>query len=930
MRILRARVRNYRVHADTEVAFHRQLTVVHGPNESGKSTLVEAMHRALFLSHKVGGQVRDAMLRQPTGGHPEVEVDFEREGAVWSLWKRFGGRSGGDVSLKTPEGKVLTGAEAEDRLAQLVGMNPVTSGGGAARALQERWGHLWVWQGTAGENLLSLPAGPDVYEHGKLVARLQEVGEVSVQSALDQEVVTGIEARWSKVFTPGGQVRAGSPLKKALADQASAQVERDGIQARLKEQEEAQRLHLEATRRLDETEAELPHEETRLRELKARLEQARELKRNLDQELTLLEPKRGELKRLTDDAAAIQAAQATLTQLAGDLGPGQQKLAGLQARQHEVLSRRTELREEKQKQDETLRGFRERVQAGMNRSHQARLTLQVHELERAAEVQEKLRRALATLDERLASLPVMGETDIQGLRERVQARDLAQAELRSLAAGVRAVRAGSRVEVDGAELLEGELRQITDQARLTVGDSVELELIPGGGGSTQEVRDRVEEAENRLAREQERLGVEGVDEALEILAKHQAIARERTDLVARSAPNTGNTGSGMWESSGDPAQELTEASEALRHLEGDAHLEPLAEVDPALVARLAGEEMDLQAQLKETQAELSRIQGALDAAQTALDDLGSEIQEASGALQAQETERASAENRVQMILEKHGSGDALQAAVKAVGAEVEAREKAIAHKGQELAGFDVDALEGERTRTQARISQLTETREQVAAERNRLEGALATGAGLDLDGELEQQEVELESLSAEVDRLEREAEMLQLLKDLLEEEQNRLATQFSAPLQRGMEAYLRCIVQEASTSAINYEAGQGFHDLRWRRGDGVAWEFDALSGGAREQLMAALRLAMAEVLAGVDDGGGAKSGEVGGGADRPGLPVVFDDSFVNADPRRMEGVNRMLQRAADRGLQVLVFTCDPVGVEALGKERMVGLEGRVG
>jgi hypothetical protein len=79
--------------------------------------------------------------------------------------------------------------------------------------------------------------------------------------------------------------------------------------------------------------------------------------------------------------------------------------------------------------------------------------------------------------------------------------------------------------------------------------------------------------------------------------------------------------------------------------------------------------------------------------------------------------------------------------------------------------------------------------------------------------------------------------------------------------------------------------------------------FDSLSGGAREQVAAAVRLAMAEVLACDYDGC---------------LPVVFDDAFAYSDPDRVNQLQRMLDLAANRGLQVIVLTCNPSDYAALG------------
>jgi hypothetical protein len=84
---------------------------------------------------------------------------------------------------------------------------------------------------------------------------------------------------------------------------------------------------------------------------------------------------------------------------------------------------------------------------------------------------------------------------------------------------------------------------------------------------------------------------------------------------------------------------------------------------------------------------------------------------------------------------------------------------------------------------------------------------------------------------------------------------------------------------------------------------GGAVPFDSLSGGTREQVAAGVRLAMAEVLA----------------ADHNGcLPVVFDDAFAYSDPERVQTLQRMLDLAASRKLQIIVLTCNPSDYAALG------------
>lgn len=65
------RLNNYRVHRETFVEFDRHLTLIGGPNESGKSTLVEAAHRVLFLRHRTTGEVLKEMMSLQSAEPPK-------------------------------------------------------------------------------------------------------------------------------------------------------------------------------------------------------------------------------------------------------------------------------------------------------------------------------------------------------------------------------------------------------------------------------------------------------------------------------------------------------------------------------------------------------------------------------------------------------------------------------------------------------------------------------------------------------------------------------------------------------------------------------------------------------------------------------------------------------------------------------------------
>ena len=50
---------------------------------------------------------------------------------------------------------------------------------------------------------------------------------------------------------------------------------------------------------------------------------------------------------------------------------------------------------------------------------------------------------------------------------------------------------------------------------------------------------------------------------------------------------------------------------------------------------------------------------------------------------------------------------------------------------------------------------------------------------------------------------------------------------------------------------------------------------------------------------------------------------LFDDAFAYSDPERVNQLQRMLDLAATRGLQIIVLTCNPADYAALGARQVI-------
>ena len=84
-------------HADVD--FGPGLNVLYGPNDLGKSSLVEAMRYVLLLPH--GSAAHEDLISWHGGGQPQVALTFSTEPQrVWRVTKTFGFGSAGSSLLE--------------------------------------------------------------------------------------------------------------------------------------------------------------------------------------------------------------------------------------------------------------------------------------------------------------------------------------------------------------------------------------------------------------------------------------------------------------------------------------------------------------------------------------------------------------------------------------------------------------------------------------------------------------------------------------------------------------------------------------------------------------------------------------------------------------------------------------------------------------
>ena len=888
MRINSVTLRNCRLHHELKVEFDPSRTLIGGPNETGKSTLIEAVHRALFLKAKGNTEHHRALTSSLHPGHPEVDLTFDAGGHTYLLKKRFG--SNGTTTLSPSNSVLLSGDAAESELARLLSVEAGISG----KAIIVQWAHLWVWQGQAGDD----PSTHATAQQNGLLQRLQQMGgAAALQSELDARVAKHFTDAKDQIYTQAGKAKAGSELERAERGSSSARAELALATDRVQKLDSAVTNLERASRTLLETSTSVDGLEKQLEETDARAQQLGDLRQQESEQSHALNGAVNRYSSLESTNKQILTAHKDISELETNLKPQTKAITQLEQSSQEFQTKAVAA--------ETTHGVAVAAVRTARLNHDlasAHILLfektQAHTKHNSkAEKVSKLRSNLAALEQQLAKLPNVDKSKLHKIQKLETECSNARAALQAMATGLEVIAADKNVKVDGQTIKVGQQQILSEDTEVQIGSAIRLRIRPGGGNNLAEARQTESEALSARQTVLDSLGIQSVEKAM-------AIHAGREDLNSRiktaTAELEGMGAENLAEELQDSATELTTVK---------ANVERLAVLTPDLNA--PNDKAAAKAAAKTLAEKLSEAEDQESEAKTTRDRAAKTSGDAEEALKKQRAETDQQrldlnglKAQLDLLLKTHGDDTARthdlvegQSAKLAAQTLYKATTNAIAALQPEL-------LEGDRTRIARAIKEKTNERHEAGNQIAVARATLSSDGSEDPATELANAEAKARSSTEHESSVQRKSQAIALLDQLFQEEQHSLSKQFTQPLADKISGYLQCIFGTGACAQVDLENNE-FTGLRLSRpGFGVApFAFDALSGGAKEQTAAAVRLAMAEVLASDYDGC---------------LPVVFDDAFAYSDPDRVNQLQRMLDLAATRGLQVIVLTCNPADYASLG------------
>ncbi|MCH8506779.1 MAG: hypothetical protein LAT50_21065, partial [Ectothiorhodospiraceae bacterium] len=526
MHLIEIQVRDWRGLEQAQIGpLSPHLNLITGPNESGKSRLVQALWYGLFETSKGTAQYKQELQSwQSPGSSPTVTIRFAAGNAEYTLEKKF---LKGAYTRLAGGGSTLDGDEAEERLRELLRTRPGKRTGVANEDLG-LWPLLWLRQG---ESRVVPHDHLNEDSRGWLQDALStEIGEATAGPA-GQSLLQRARDEYERYFTATGQEK--KPLReareaceqaRAARDEALAHQERTRQTAtelqRLEEEQqglapriERQRGERDRARQRAEQAAQAQQQlalaEEQVKTLAAELERARQQQAEREQRQRELQQTQTRLQqteaRLTDLQAAVQKAEAELQE-------SQQAVS--QAEQQHVASR------------ELLRQVRAAAENARLRQEREQLAARLEQLAALAKQRDELQQQLS------ACKPVTAK-QVQALRQAGQALEQARARLEGAAAAVR-VRALKPLTVDGQQLEQGgeTAFSVAEERTLRLHDVAEVVISPGGG-ELPRVRDQVRDGERALAELHQDLAVVDLAEAEQVLARRGELEGELKTLRQR-------------------------------------------------------------------------------------------------------------------------------------------------------------------------------------------------------------------------------------------------------------------------------------------------------------------------------------------------------------------------------------------------------------
>jgi DNA repair exonuclease SbcCD ATPase subunit len=865
--------------------------VLHGPNQTGKSSLVQAL-RACLMDYSSTSTALKSCYPRGSGEKPTVSVTFITGGTAYRIKKCFGSNKS-ELASRTSTGnwkaETTSAAESHSRTCDFVG------GDDSNKGLRQL---LWLTQAE-----FRLP-DPRKFDAG-VQAQLRGILGV-LQTALDDRFIERVKKRWNVWYS--GQRKEGK--KHEVKDGCK-------LSERLKT--------------LNETQRELNDSEGKFQELEGLLRKTSELElrkldfeRQLGERTTELCKRQEELQRsqtrigarrlaeerhrsaLSEQTAALEE-QRQLSEAASRcdendkaIDPAQKKVQELGKLVAQMEQKRDKLREELAKHREQQRGSRERADRISAKLKVLSLTEQLEtarqDYGRAKEIADKIDQ----IERYLAEHPTADEKTLKELKSNRELSAQLRADLKAASINLtttpEAGAAPAQLAIDGGPYrhvgqCDSGIRQVVRRrAELHISGWGRVELSRDtGSGDVDQIEEDLRKCNEDFAAAVTPLGISAInpralDLLLERVAEHRLKNSERDNKKK------------------DLGQHGPNAVEALRRkvLDLETQVADIPATAPADAEALPSQGEELEKLAKDLKQEL-------ESKDQVIATLDNDEVEAERKLNEERPNETSARERLAGLKAKANSSREQLERLRSdeqICKRVEDAKHALEESQSQLQKTQLtveeSTIDDRLTAAEEAVSALKTQIEETTSKYDVIKGRLLESEGL---------HARRSSLAARVDELTRLTESEALEKDavdrlyeLFEECREKQLGTLMGPIHDRLLNWMR-VLGIGDYKEVRFS--DAFLPDKLVRRDGTAeFTVDEESTGAQEQIGMLVRLALGTVLTSTKE---------------PSV-AILDDPLTHCDVGRLDKMRVILRRAAEGDpkltppagpLQIIILTCHP-------------------
>ncbi len=877
MKIKRVRLKNFCGVDEVEVQLSPTgVTLIHGPNEAGKSTLMTAVD--VLFDHRDDSKKEEVRnikhVSRDVGA--EVEADIEIGDYRFTYFKRFHKDRETVLTIHSPRAENLSGREAHERVRQILDGSVDTG----------LWQALRILQGGN----LEMPA---LHDQRALSEALDRAAGQAKAGDKENALFESAYAEYGQYYTDTGKEKEPS-LGQARTRAAEATAKEQGLQSELNALEADVTRHASLERSLatlkrglaglDASQAKAQATWDTVSKLADVVELARSAKQLADHAMQTAQSGLQQRNELIDQAAAsekkVQDAKSQHDQTTAALDSATGSLSEARTKRDEATAMATRCDAE-----ESIR--------------RADLDFREEEFE-LVRMQERLQHVTLADDAAAQASAVVSATKItEQLRTKIRNAEVQlkteQGILNSASPKVSITSLESvpiAINGEALALQAGQTRalSVNETVALKIGSVAEVRVEPGTSADT--LKQAVADAESALAKACAQAGVANSEEAESAWA---CLAEAKRTLADRDRV----------------------AKEHLRDLTreelGKRIQASKAKVDAYKAKRTS--EIALPSTSDECKALLNSATTAAAEAralQKKAEAVFGEVQEhhtrcrekharSSATLEREQQDHKNAIGRLEQA-RALSSDAALASALETAQASAKTASANFTAAENRLEGADPESA---KSMLDAATAAAKAAREQFDAQDRELIGLRTK---LDLVGDKGLAEALAESKRATFEaedslaRLLRRALAAKLLYETLSAERQAMRRAYVAPLRDGIERLGRHVF--GSTFRVDVDERL---QVVSRTVDGVTVSVKQLSTGAQEQLGLLVRLAAASMVS--KDGG---------------VPLVLDDALGSTDEGRLEAMGAVL-RVASQDTQTIIITCAPERYIHVGAQSSVAM-----